>query len=45
MFGSCGTNAQIEIKLDGVNMSDIKFLGVITDDKMIWKAHISNVQK
>ena len=36
MFVNCRTNAQIEIKVDGVNterVSEITFLGVIIDNK------------
>lgn len=40
MFENVRANAQIEMKLDGVNIkrvSEIKFLIVITDDKSCWK--------
>lgn len=47
MFGNGRNNLQIETKLDGVNIekvNEITFLGVITDNKVNWKPHISHVR-
>uniref|UniRef100_A0A672FN99 Reverse transcriptase domain-containing protein n=1 Tax=Salarias fasciatus TaxID=181472 RepID=A0A672FN99_SALFA len=47
VFGNMGTN-DVEIKLDDKiieKVNEIKFLGVLIDDKINWKSHISHVQR
>ncbi len=45
-FGNYRGNTQIEITIDGVNLERVKenkFLSVIMDDKLNWKAHIKHI--
>ncbi len=47
LFGNYKINAQLHIQVDGVDIervSESKFLGVIIDEKIIWKSHIKHVQ-
>ena len=41
LFGTCGSNTQVQVQIDGVNSERvhvIKFLGVTIDDKISWKS-------
>ena len=47
LFGNQRTNVHLEIQLDGVSIervNEIKFLGVIIDEKISWKSQIKHVQ-
>lgn len=47
MFGNGRNDLQIEIKMNGVvieKVNEIKFLGIIIDNKVNWKPHISYVR-
>lgn len=47
LFGNCRMNTQLKINVEGVEIErvhEIKFLGVIIDDKISWKPHIKHVQ-
>uniref|UniRef100_A0A8C6SQ40 Reverse transcriptase domain-containing protein n=1 Tax=Neogobius melanostomus TaxID=47308 RepID=A0A8C6SQ40_9GOBI len=46
IFGNCNSNAQEAIQIEGVvieRVHEIKFLGVIIDDRITWKAHIKYI--
>ncbi|KAK0133338.1 RNA-directed DNA polymerase from mobile element jockey [Merluccius polli] len=47
LFGKNTTDTQVNITIDGVNIekvSEIKFLGVIIDEKVNWKPHVKYLQ-
>lgn len=47
LFGNSRRDTLVQISIDGVvleRVSEIKFLGVIIDDKINWKPHIKHVQ-
>ena len=47
LFGKKKVNIQVKLEIDGVEIEQVKdnkFLGVIIDDQLSWKAHIKHVQ-
>lgn len=47
LFGNCSKNIPAQIEVDGVDIERVhenRFLGVITDDKLNWKAHVKHIQ-
>ena len=47
LFGNCKRDTEACISIEGVNIErvfEIKFLGVIIDDKISWKPHIKYLQ-
>ena len=47
LFGQCKRDTEACISIEGVNIekvSEIKFLGVLIDDKISWKPHIKYIQ-
>ena len=47
LFGNHRTNMKLEILVDEINIervNEIKFLGVMIDDKISWKSQIKHVQ-
>ena len=47
VFGKCRLNTEVMIKIDGVAINRVqenKFLGVIIDDRLSWKQHITHVK-
>ena len=47
LFGNNSLSANIDIKINGVNIDRVrvaKFLGVLIDEKLNWKDHIASVK-
>lgn len=47
LFGTRGSLEQVHVKIDYVEIERVhenKFLGVIIDDKISWRAHIKHIQ-
>ena len=47
LFGKCRSNTEVMLEIDGVAINRVnenKFLGVIIDDKLSWKQHITHVK-
>lgn len=46
-FGNYKYNSELQIKIEGVQIENVienKFLGVIIDNKLSWKAHIRHIR-
>ena len=47
LFGKCRLNTQVQLEIDGVAINRVhenKFLGVLIDDRLSWKQHITHVK-